>query len=1547
MIRNPIINRRTSAVVLLIALLALALSVSLVGAQDDAIASTSDGPLPQPISIEDLGRFTAEDAARLAEDYETQFATELLGGFAPTQLDPALTGYNPDESVRLLVQLSGAPALERANFNLSSGQSLTSQVAAEQGAAISSIQAAGGTVTGSVQLLSNTIFVTTTAGNIPAIANAPGVRAVFQDSLIERADTTSVPLINGDDVWDTGSIGGSFTGEGVVISVIDTGIDYTHTLFGGPGDYAAVNDGTNGSDTPGLFPAPFNPDVANRAPKVIGGYDYVGDAYNGTTPEQPDTDPADCPVADGGGHGSHVAGSAAGYGTEPDGSTYTGPYDTTDELYPNFPDADTGDVFQIGPGTAPNAMLVAMRIFGCTGSTATSNVIEAIEDSVAGTYSNGVQADIINMSLGSSYTSGDPANPRTESVRNAVAAGTHVVVAAGNSADFHYILGPTGSADAIVVSNIVDTSGVIEGTVQRVVEGGDDINYPGPSAGFDPPNAPEITGEVVYGVPNNGCGTGPLDNADAIAGKIALLDRGACSFVDKVLRAQASGAIGAIVANNQTTAPFAMGGQPTAGQGTIDIPSKMIGLDDGNDLKANLPTSVNFLDSGLYSVSETPDIPSASTSRGPTNFRRTSFGPHVGAPGTSITSAGAGTGDGIYTISGTSMASPHIAGITALLIEKWPNWTPQQIKARIMNSGIVNITDGNGNIHGPQRVGSGRIDVLAAASNPVIAYHRDDPQGASVSFGTYEALPGANGTITASNELSPLVTGAGLPRNQRVITVENLGDSAVSYNAALLQRTDVPAVSFSISPTSVNVPAGGTAEVTVTISGDARAAGVNAQNDPTRAPLPPDQVYLTEETAIVEFTNANDILRVPVYAYARPAADMRVGGDVNITENFGVTQIPLTGTGVNTGSGSANIRSQVMGLTSIVQDHPNDPDISDYNDIKSIGISDSTATSAGAHFFAIETYEEWGTAIRFRFNIHLDVLPEAPGAPIVYEFTYIAGSVTFAGDRHVVAFFDNVGLLSGVPGSLLLVPAGDLIYPNGVVFAEENTYFYETDVIIMPVLTFVGQAPFQYYVEALEISPDNPDFLFGDGDTVGTAAEPLLYDRVLNPYFFDNNPGFYDDPTTSTGTPLYDDQPGGTLPLEYYNNPLTTNGLLSPDAGSGELPSIMLVHLHNADDAQVSRVEHLAPDVTGGVDVVVRKSLQTSREAPRVEPGETVTFNIDVTNTGATASGGVIVSDVMPDGMTINGVDCGNANVSPAVNGQAVSCTYPTLQGGESFRMTITATASTTLDGAVIVSNSAQAASTGAPDPNPANNTDSVSFCIGDFEGCLVAEGNEVLDLSGDSAGSGGATAGAGAVSTSGNGILSGSFAQLDGSAGFAQRGGSFRYTMTVNNSTGSMMTGINMTTRFSAGVTLSNPSASEGNVSISNAATAARDSNRMIMGAPDLLEQSGVAGGPVMSYTHSEIAAGSTVTVSVTVNVPADYPNAFVSVDTSMSTTNGVTASLSQIVPLVSELPATGEEPQYRELLLASVGGVLLVLLTVGVFAVRRRRTAPVTLRR
>ena len=194
------------------------------------------------------------------------------------------------------------------------------------------------------------VAVSADASDYEALTSVPGVTAVHAITPKETSNTGAAEVVRAVEAWE--ALGN--TGEGVSIGIIDTGIDYTHADFGGSGDvdqFLALQAAEAAPAPAGVYPNA----------KVVGGRDFVGDSYNAdpSSPEyqpvaMPDDNPLDC-----NGHGTHVAGTAAGYGVTADGQTYTGAYDES---------FDPG-ALRIGPGMAPDASLYALKVFGCDGST--------------------------------------------------------------------------------------------------------------------------------------------------------------------------------------------------------------------------------------------------------------------------------------------------------------------------------------------------------------------------------------------------------------------------------------------------------------------------------------------------------------------------------------------------------------------------------------------------------------------------------------------------------------------------------------------------------------------------------------------------------------------------------------------------------------------------------------------------------------------------------------------------------------------------------------------------------------------------------------------------------------------------------------------------------------------------------------------------------------------------------------------------------------------------------------------------------------------------
>ena len=393
-----------------------------------------------------------------------------------------------------------------------------------------------------IQKVYNGIWLKVDSKDLAALAKLSGIKAIHPMISKTIDHTTSVPLVGAPEVW--GGLAG-ILGENISVGVIDTGIDYIHTNFGGPGTPGyATQDFTTLTEPLNLFPTD----------KVVGGWDFAGDDYNANDLVPviaPDADPMDC-----GAHGSHVAGSVAGYGVLADGSTYEESVGDTYSMLEGLTPAEYLAKFRIGPGVAPKANLYSLRVFGCAGSTdLPEQAIEwAMDPNNDGDFSD--HLDVINMSLGSSF--GSAYDSSAVASNNAAQAGVIVVTSAGNSSDVYYITGAPGMAKyALSVANSVDAGAVVSAfevtdPAAVAITG----QHPGVEAAFGPlPTVLGTTGVLSLTTPANGCTTITED----LTGKIALIDRGACTFKTKVRNAQLKGAIGVLVANNTVGFPLSMG----------------------------------------------------------------------------------------------------------------------------------------------------------------------------------------------------------------------------------------------------------------------------------------------------------------------------------------------------------------------------------------------------------------------------------------------------------------------------------------------------------------------------------------------------------------------------------------------------------------------------------------------------------------------------------------------------------------------------------------------------------------------------------------------------------------------------------------------------------------------------------------------------------------------------------------------------------------------------------------------------------------------------
>lgn len=718
-------------------------------------------------------------------------------------------------------------------------------------------------------LVYNGMALKVSASSIPAIKAMAQVKSVKPNTTLHPTLNKSVKYTRAPEVYgavqelsqfDDQREG--FEGQGMYVSIIDTGVDWTHPMFGGD------------PTPPRLGVAPPTPAATSSNKKVV--Y-YL-----------PLTDSA---AYDGFGHGTHVASTVAGYLAQAPGP----------DRVPN-----TADDIRLH-GMAPQAKLMSYKVCSDVGSTSaavgvglpigcqTSDIITALEDSVSPFSLTGQPkpvANVINMSLGGG---GGPAEPSAVAASNAALTGTVVVAASGNSgpgegttgspaAGIHVIsVGATthpGSAalwsvDMLQAGAIpaAATGGVTPATNLPKASGFDRIKVY-PMAGAPLPPAGSIAQRYVYvDLP-----LGPWPAS--VSGRIALVNLviGA-TYADQSAQAAAAGAIGMILIDETQNATAVKGLIPTATISPADakiMMDAMSSTDDNNVPPDNGAVSELPIRLNRFVADSFMGEMAGFSSRGPV-VGLGQVKPDISAPGVTVLAAcppgsvlsalatadylpgpatlnGAESGSAVnYTaIDGTSMATPHMAGAVALIKQAHPGWTPDMVRTAFINT-ATNMRDLPGGTKADGTTadsiiaqGGGLIDVFNAMNTKALMGVSGDgiEKPGILGSHSYGDVPVLNSRVTHTKTIP--------------VAVRDLSGQGGTYNLRVANNRDLQksGVNVSLSQSSVSLAPNGSATYNVSVTVDGNVIRQTA-------PSIEFQWYLVAERA-----GGGQTLRMPFYMNA-------------------------------------------------------------------------------------------------------------------------------------------------------------------------------------------------------------------------------------------------------------------------------------------------------------------------------------------------------------------------------------------------------------------------------------------------------------------------------------------------------------------------------------------------------------------------------------------------------------------------------------------------------------------------------------------------------
>ena len=694
--------------------------------------------------------------------------------------------YAADDEVEFIVELEGKSLLETKSqnvtlqsfLNTAKGEAAVNSIEKEQASVKQKMmitRSSGLEIEFTYKTVLNGFAVRAKYSEKERLESIPGVKNVYVAAMHEyvepvdgytQATHTSGALMDSDRANAEG-----YTGKGTVTAILDTGLDVNHSAFANaPEDPRYTQDDVAQIVAEGELNATGDVSALYKSEKIPFAYDYAD---------------KDNDVADSEGHGTHVTGSVG---------------------------ADSAAL----TGVAPDTQLMMMKVFSDVQSGASDTwILAALEDCVL------LGVDAINMSLGSAAGFTESDELTNQVYERVEAEGINLLCAAGNDTSSAYsnLLGTdmnliTNPDNGVVGSPstynaALSVASINEESVYSVyfMAGGNKIKFNDSAASDDLKFEKALDGQTLeyVQVPNFG-DEYDFDEVD-VRGKIALVERGSIAFTEKEQNAYDAGAAGVIVYDNEEGE---LPNMQVNGLLPMIIVTKadgqfLRGLEDktitvSEDFAEDMPDAQGGLMSDFSSLGVSPDL---------------SLKPEITAPGGNVYSTL--PGDTFGNMSGTSMASPHMAGAAAVMKqyvnETFPELSAtekQQLINQLMMSTAVPVQDEDGVYYTPRKQGAGLAQIYNAIHTGAYLTVEgcDRPKA--------ELKDNENGTFSFT------------------FTVHNMTDQALSYDLSAVPLTAkaetlygyrcvsessrvLPESEFTVSFSgdTVNVPANGTATVTV------------------------------------------------------------------------------------------------------------------------------------------------------------------------------------------------------------------------------------------------------------------------------------------------------------------------------------------------------------------------------------------------------------------------------------------------------------------------------------------------------------------------------------------------------------------------------------------------------------------------------------------------------------------------------------------------------------------------------------------------------------